>query len=89
VVDWAAAAIGPPAVDIGHCRANLLVYAPDLADELIAAWEAVTGTTYDRWADIAAIVGMLDDLQDHPPPAAGRAALDDAVARAVGDHGNP
>lgn len=30
VVDWQSACVGPPSVDIGHCRANFLLYAPEL-----------------------------------------------------------
>ena len=32
VVDWQAASIGPPPVDVGHCRANLLTFGRPVAD---------------------------------------------------------
>jgi aminoglycoside phosphotransferase (APT) family kinase protein len=85
VVDWASASVGPPSADIGHCRANLLFHAPELADELVTAWEDTTGTVYDRWADIASIIGMLDGLRQRPPSPAGRRAFDAAIERAVHD----
>lgn len=85
IVDWAATSLGPTDVDIGHCRANFLLYAPHLADDLAAAWRDVSGVTYDRWADVAAIVGMLDDLRARPPSPRARDALEDALGHAVAD----
>lgn len=83
VVDWEAASIGPPAFDIAHCRLNLFYATPELADLLVGAWERATGEPYDRWADIAAIICVLDGLRAQPPGASARRALEDALARAV------
>ena len=39
VVDWQAACVGPPAVDVGHCRTNLFRFGLDVADRFTALWE--------------------------------------------------
>jgi len=83
VVDWEHACIGPPDVDIGHCRLNFLYETPDLAHFLADAWHQVTGTAYDPWADIAAIVGLLDALRRHPPGSAAKFSIEDTLSRAV------
>ncbi len=85
VIDWASACVGPPSVDIGHCRANFLGYAPNFADLYTQFAEEATGRSFHRWADIAALIGMLDGLRSHPPPPAGRRAIELAIDRAVAD----
>ncbi len=87
VVDWASGCLGPPSVDIGHCRANFLGYAPDLADLYTERAERATGRPFHPWADIAALIGMLDGLRLHPPRPAGRRAIERAIERAVADCG--
>lgn len=83
VVDWQSACTGPPSVDIGHCRANLLGYAPELADVFTRHAEEALGITFHPWADIAALIGMLDGLRRTPPRPSGRTAIEAAVAHAV------
>lgn len=83
VVDWQSACIGPPSIDVAHCRANLLTYAPDLADAYTEFAEETTGRPFHRWADIATLVGMLDGLRTQPPRPAGRAAIEQALGNAV------
>lgn len=83
VVDWQSACIGPPSVDIGHCRANFLGYAPELADRFTGFAEEALGTRFHPWADIAALIGMLDGLRRTPPCLAGREAIEAAVEHAV------
>lgn len=83
LVDWQSACIGPPSVDVAHCRANLLRYAPDLADPFTRMAESATGVPFDPWADIAALVGMLDNLRSRPPGSAGRHAVERAIEEAV------
>jgi aminoglycoside phosphotransferase (APT) family kinase protein len=85
VVDWQWACTGPPSVDIGHCRLNLLVSAPHVADALAVAWQEVTGRPYERWADVLAIVGVLDGLRAQQPTEQVRAALEGALAAALAD----
>jgi len=83
VVDWQSACIGPSSVDIGHCRANFLGYAPKLAVRFTRYAEAALGTRFHPWADIAALIGMLDGLRRTPPRLAGREAIEVAVEHAV------
>lgn len=83
LVDWQSACVGPPSVDIGHCRANFLGYAPDLADGFTRYAEQALGIQFHPWADIAALIGMLDGLRRTPPRPAGRQAIEAAFEHAV------
>ncbi len=83
VVDWASACLGPPSVDVGHCRANFLGYEPELANIYTQHAERATGQPFHPWADIAALIGMLDGLRRHPPRPAGRRAIERALGQAV------
>jgi aminoglycoside phosphotransferase (APT) family kinase protein len=83
VVDWQSACVGPPSVDIGHCRANFLGYAPELARWFTEVAEQTTGRPFHPWADIAALIGMLDALRRMPPRPAGRQAIEAALDHAV------
>jgi aminoglycoside phosphotransferase (APT) family kinase protein len=85
VVDWQSASVGPASVDVGHCRANLLRYGLDVADRFTRLWEDVSGCAYHPWADIATIVGCLDDLRDPPP--ANRDSIEEVVSNAVAELG--
>ena len=87
VVDWQDASIGPPSVDVGHCRWNLLRYGQEVADRFTTLWERETGVVYHPWADVVAIVGFLDGLRDEPPREhlVVEAALGRAVAALSGD----
>jgi aminoglycoside phosphotransferase (APT) family kinase protein len=81
VVDWHAASIGPPCVDVGHSRGNLFGYGLDVADRFTRIWERLTGERYHPWADVVTIVGFLDGLRERPGP--DRWRLEEALARAV------
>jgi aminoglycoside phosphotransferase (APT) family kinase protein len=85
VVDWQSACVGPPSVDIGHCRANFLLYAPELADRFTAAAERALGRRFHPWADVAALIGMLDGLRRTPPRPAGCLAVENALLRATSE----
>lgn len=62
VVDWPNACRGPAGADVAHCRANLLRWAgPAEADAFRAAYESVTGTTYDPYWEVASV--MEYDMQ--------------------------
>lgn len=63
VVDWQAASVGPAAVDVAHCRANLLGFDRSVAERFTAVWSEESGTEFHPWADIVTIVGFLDDLR--------------------------
>jgi aminoglycoside phosphotransferase (APT) family kinase protein len=57
VVDWAGACIGPPEVDVGHCRLNLTVlFSADVADRFLAMYEAEAGLRVDPWWDVHALL---------------------------------
>ena len=61
LVDWANASIGPPDVDVGHCRANLVsVLDVEAADRFRDRWLVEAGRDrYDPMGDIFAVVGLL------------------------------
>jgi aminoglycoside phosphotransferase (APT) family kinase protein len=53
VVDWSEACIGPPEVDVAHCRLNLTVlFSADVADRFRALYEAESGHKVDAWWDV-------------------------------------
>jgi aminoglycoside phosphotransferase (APT) family kinase protein len=84
VVDWQAACRGPASIDPGHLRMNLLLYDATLAEELRVTWQRRSGRTYHPWADVMCIIGILDNLRDHPPGSAARHAIETALTHAVG-----
>jgi hypothetical protein len=62
---------------------NFLFETPELAEMLREAWESATGRTYDPWADIASIIGILDGLRSRPPSPRARIAIERTLASAV------
>jgi Ser/Thr protein kinase RdoA (MazF antagonist) len=57
VVDWANACRGPWGCDIAHCRTNLIdLDSAATADRFLAAYESLTGRTYDPYWEIAAVL---------------------------------
>jgi len=57
VVDWANACRGPWGCDIAHCRANLTgLSGLGDADRFLAAYESITGTTYDPYWEVASVL---------------------------------
>jgi aminoglycoside phosphotransferase (APT) family kinase protein len=85
VVDWQSACVGPPSIDVGHCRTNLFRYGLEVADRFTALWERLTGRGYDPWTEVVSIVGVLDDQLRRPRP--DRVPVEDALARAVAELG--
>jgi len=80
VVDWGGACIGPPEVDVGHCRLNLTVlFSADVADRFLAMYEAESGQRVDARWDVHALLsyGPLWE-QFLPIQIDGRAPLDAA-----------
>ena len=55
-------------MDIAHCRYNLLHDRSDATEVFTREWERHTDRTFNRWADIATIIGLLDSQRRHPPP---------------------
>jgi aminoglycoside phosphotransferase (APT) family kinase protein len=57
VVDWAEACVGPPEIDVGHCRLNLtLLFSASVADRFLAIYESESGRTVDAWWDVHALL---------------------------------
>lgn len=57
IVDWPNGCRGPWGCDIAHCRANLIwLSGYEAADGFLAAYEAITGRTYDRFWELASIM---------------------------------
>ena len=46
-------------------------------------WEQVTGCTFDRWADIATIIGLLDSYRRHPPARAKQHDIETMLQHAI------
>ena len=78
VVDWIEACVGPPEVDVGHCRLNLTVlFSADMADRFLAMYEAESGHRVDAWWDIHALLSFGPSWKEFLPiQIDGRAPLD-------------
>jgi aminoglycoside phosphotransferase (APT) family kinase protein len=78
VVDWSEACVGPPEVDVGHCRLNLTVlFSADVADRFRAIYEAESGHTVDPWWDVQALLAYGPSWKQFLPiQIDGRAPLD-------------
>ncbi|MEQ7124160.1 phosphotransferase [Actinopolymorpha sp. B11F2] len=83
VIDWQAASIGSPSVDVANCRGNLFRYGLDLADRFTRYWERLTGERFNPWADLVGTIGYLDELRDDRP--SDWRELEEALARAVAE----
>jgi len=78
IVDWGAASMGPPGIDVGHCRLNLAVlFSADRAERFRLAYEAETGRSVDPWWDLYALASYGDDWRHFIPiQVDGRAPVD-------------
>jgi aminoglycoside phosphotransferase (APT) family kinase protein len=78
VVDWSEACIGPPEVDVGHCRLNLTVlFSAGVADRFRAIYEAESGHRVDAWWDVHALLSYGPSWKQFLPiQIDGRAPLD-------------
>jgi len=78
VVDWCDACVGPPEIDVGHCRLNLtLLFSADVADRFRAIYEAESGHTVDDWWDVHALLSYGPGWKHFLPiQIDGRAPLD-------------
>jgi aminoglycoside phosphotransferase (APT) family kinase protein len=57
IIDWPNACVGPPEIDVGHCRLNLAVlFSADWAERFRRAYEAEAGRTVDSTWDVQAIL---------------------------------
>ena len=69
VVDWTQASSGPPGLDIGHMRWNLVLdYGQTVADNFLAAYQAATGrpTEDQGYWDLVSLFDLLLDLGGEP-----------------------
>lgn len=88
VVDWQAAAIGPPSVDVSHCRGNLIArFGLEVADRFTKIWQDVSGEQYHPWAESAMAVDALGWHGTSGRPQRERQDIETSIARALGELG--
>jgi aminoglycoside phosphotransferase (APT) family kinase protein len=83
LVDWQWACVGPRSIDPARCRLNLFQYNPTMADDVRIVWEQRSGLTFDPWADLASIIGTLDNIRGRRQPNAATSAIEAALKTAV------
>jgi aminoglycoside phosphotransferase (APT) family kinase protein len=78
IVDWASYCLGPPDIDVGHCRLNLAVlFSAEWAETFRLAYEAESGRQVDPWWDLFELLLYADDWPTLiPRQVAGRAPVD-------------
>jgi aminoglycoside phosphotransferase (APT) family kinase protein len=78
VVDWGEACIGPPELDVGHCRLNLtLLFSAGVADRFREMYETESGHKVDAWWDVQALLSYGPSWKQFlPVQIDGRAPLD-------------
>lgn len=67
VVDWTQASWGPPGLDLGHMRWNLVAdYGQQAADRFLACYRAATGATLPEqpYWDLVSLLDLLLDVDD-------------------------
>lgn len=66
IVDWANACLGPPGIDLGHCRINLaLSHGPEVAQKFLEIYqEQDKAFPYDPYWDL---ISLFDFLDGQPP----------------------
>jgi aminoglycoside phosphotransferase (APT) family kinase protein len=65
VVDWVEASVGPPEIDVGHCRLNLtLLFSADIAERFREMYEAEAGRAVDPWWDVHALLSYGPDWKE-------------------------
>jgi len=83
LVDWQWACVGTRSIDPAHCRLNLFQYNPKMADDVRTVWEQRSGLSFDPWADLASIIGTLDDIRGRRHPNAAMWSIEAALKNAV------
>jgi aminoglycoside phosphotransferase (APT) family kinase protein len=94
VVDWSGAGLGPPEIDVGHCRLNLtLLFSADVAERFRALYEAASGRAVDPYWDVHALLSYGPDWKHFLPLQIGSRAplevegmtrrMEDVLARAL------
>jgi len=54
-----------------------------MADDVRVVWEQRSGLTFDPWADLASIIGTLDNLRGRRHPNAAMWSIEAALKHAV------
>jgi aminoglycoside phosphotransferase (APT) family kinase protein len=68
IIDWSGIWLGPPEIDVCHCRLNLAVlYGADVAEQFRHAYEAEAGREVDPWHDVRALGNYNDDWPNFIP----------------------
>lgn len=53
LLDWSGIWMGPPEIDVSHCRLNLAVlYSVEVAEQFRTIYESVAGRAVDPWHDV-------------------------------------
>lgn len=87
IVDWQSAAIGPPSVDIAHCRNNLIGrFGLEVADRFTRIWQEASGERYHPWAEAVMAVDALGWAVS-ARPRRDREDIETSIARALADLG--
>ena len=78
IVDWVSPGVGPPDIDVAHCRLNLAVlFSPDWAERFRLAYEAEAGRAVHPWFDLFRLTMFSSDWQQFiPVQVGGRTAVD-------------
>lgn len=88
VVDWQSAAIGPPSVDVSHCRANLIGrFGLEVADRFTKIWQDVSGERYHPWAESAMAVDVLGWHGTSTRPRREQQDMETSISRALSELG--
>lgn len=88
VIDWVQACMGPPDIDVGHCRLNLtLLFSAHVAERFLQIYEAEAGREVDPWWDLQSLLIYGPEFKRILPIAIdGRAPLDvDGMTRRMED----
>jgi aminoglycoside phosphotransferase (APT) family kinase protein len=84
VVDWTGGSWGPPSIDLGHMRLNLVWdLGPEAADRFLAAHQALTGFDHHPAWDVVAAVDCVPELDAPGPPEPWLARMEDWVASSL------
>ena len=54
-----------------------------MADDVLTVWEQRSGLTFDPWADLASIIGTLDNIRRRRDPNAAMWSIEAALKNAV------
>lgn len=78
VVDWSGASVGPPDIDVGHCRLNLtLLFSAPVAERFRELYELESGRAVDPYWDMHALLSYSPDWKNFLPlQIGGRARLE-------------